>query len=187
MAHACRKDPAAAAKGRAASEGREHDDAADKGAEQAACAAENDHDQRERQHVLVEPGIDREDRPADDAGESCKTCAEGEDNCEQLRHANADDARHVGIIYPGADHGAEPGAFEEKPKGDCDNRGNDDDRQAIVGKNKNAETRETGQFRRCCDRERVATPYDETQIRRHEGETERHQHLCQLVTRQAPQ
>jgi hypothetical protein len=45
-----------------------------------------------------------------------------------------------------------PGAFEKKPKGDRDDCGDDDDRQTIVRKNKNAETRETGQFWRCRDR-----------------------------------
>src|SRR5262245_50708680 len=71
-----------------------HDDTADKRAEQTAGAAENDHDQRERQHVLIESGIHRQDWPADNASESSKTCAKGKDNCEQLRHADADDARH---------------------------------------------------------------------------------------------
>src|SRR5262245_23597543 len=63
-----------------------HDDAADKGAKQAAGAAENDDDQRERQHVLIKARIDRQDRSADDAGKSCKTRAEGKDDREQLRH-----------------------------------------------------------------------------------------------------
>ena len=147
-----------------------HDDTADKGAKQTAGAAENNHDQRQRQHVLVQPGIDREDRPADDPCEGSKARAEREDDCEQLRDANADDARHVGVVHPGADHGAEPGAFKKKPKGDCDNRGDDDDGQPIIRENKSAKSRETGKFWRCGDRKRIAAPDDEAKIRRHEGE-----------------
>ena len=204
MAHACRKGPAAAAAGRAASEGRDEirklgqerlaeivdeadDDTADKGAEQTAGAAENDHDQRERQHVLIKPGIDRKDRPANDAGESCKTRAEREDDGEQLRHADANDARHVRIVHAGADHGAEPGAFKKKPKADGNDHGDHDDRQPIVRENQYAQTREAGEFRRRGDRKRVAAPYDQAEIRGHEGQAERHQHLCQLVARQTPQ
>src|SRR5262245_9961229 len=59
-----------------------HYDAADERAEQAARAAEDDHDQGEGQHVLVEPGITRKDRPADNAGESRKTSAEREHDRE---------------------------------------------------------------------------------------------------------
>ena len=78
-------------------------------------AAENHHHQRQRQHVLVEPGIHRQDRPADDAGEGGKAGAEREHDGEKLRHADADHARHVGIVDAGADHGAEPRAVEQQP------------------------------------------------------------------------
>ena len=43
-------------------------------------------------------------------------CAEREHDGEQLRHADADHARHVRIVDAGADHGAEPGAVEQQPK-----------------------------------------------------------------------
>ncbi len=71
------------------------DEAADERAEQAAGAAENDDDQRQRQHVEVEAGIDRQDRRADEAGKSGERRAEAIHDGEQPRDADADHARHL--------------------------------------------------------------------------------------------
>src|SRR5213079_3295060 len=84
-------------------------DAADERAEQAAGAAEDDHDKRERQHVLIDPWINREDGPADQAGETGKAGAESKYDREQLRDPDSDHPCHLRIVDPGADHSAKPG------------------------------------------------------------------------------
>src|ERR1700756_3662381 len=58
-------------------------EAADEGSEQAAATAEDNHDQRERQHVRVEPWISRHDRPGDDTTGSGERSAETEHEREQ--------------------------------------------------------------------------------------------------------
>ena len=70
-----------------------------------------------------------------------KSGAEGEYDGEQLRHADADDARHVRIVDAGADHGAEPGAVEEDPESDRDDDGDGDDREPVIRENASARKR----------------------------------------------
>ena len=109
----------------------------------------------------------------------------GEYDREQLRHADADDPRHVRIVDAGANHGSQPGAIEEEPQTDGNDEGNDNDRQPVIRENENAETRKSGEFRRRCHRERIAAPHHETKVGGHKGQTKRHQHLGQLIARQS--
>ena len=88
----------------------------DERAEQAAAAAQDDDDEGQRQHLLVETGIDREDGPADHAGEAGQPGAQAEDDGEEPRDPDADDPRHRRIVDAGADHGAEPRPLEQRPE-----------------------------------------------------------------------
>src|SRR5579883_1897845 len=70
------------------------DEAAEQRAEETAAAAQNDDDESERQHVRVEAGICREDRPAHDTREPREPRTQAEDKREEPRHADAGHARH---------------------------------------------------------------------------------------------
>src|SRR5262249_9818960 len=160
------------------------DDAADKRPEETACSAQNDYDERERQHILIETGINREDRGSDDARERGQSGAKRKHDGEQLRYADADHARHVGIVNTGTYHGAQSGALKKQPKRGGDHGRDNNDRQPIIREDQNAKTRKSGELRGCCHGKRIATPHDETEISRHEGQAERHQNLGELISRQ---
>ena len=106
---------------------------------------------------------------------------------KELRHADADHARHVGIVDAGADHGAEPRAVEQQPEPDGDHRGDDDDRQAVHRKCHRADADKSAKPGGCGDVERVAAPHQQAEIGGHERQAERHQHLRQLIAGQAAQ
>ena len=163
------------------------DDAADEGAEQAAGSAKDYHHKRERQHVLVEARIDRQNRSADDPRKGGKTGAEREDDCEKLRDADPNHARHVRVVDAGTDHGAEPRALEQKPQADSHNDRDHDDRQSIIRKYQYTNPGETGQLGGRCDRQRIAAPDHQAEVGGHERQSERHQHLRHLIAGEAAQ
>ena len=105
----------------------------------------------------------------------------------KLRHADADHARHVGIVDAGADHGAEPRAVEQQPERDGDQSRDDDDRQPVGRKHHRAEANEAAKSGGRGDVERVAAPHLQAEIGGHEGQAERHQHLRQLIAGQTAQ
>src|ERR1700747_2385666 len=75
-----------------------HDETAYKGAEQASRTAEDDHDQRERQHVGVEPGIGVQDRASENAANSGEGCSQQKDRGEKAGYWNSDGTRHLHIV-----------------------------------------------------------------------------------------
>src|ERR1700694_3831906 len=94
------------------------DETADQRAEQTAGAAENDDNERERQHVEIEARIDRKIGRTHDAGEGGKRGAKTENQSEKLRDSDADNARDRRIIDAGADHGAKPSPVDHDPERD---------------------------------------------------------------------
>ena len=110
------------------------------------------------------------------------------DDGEQPRHADADNARHVGIVDAGADHGAEPGAVEQQPERDRDHQGDDDDGEPIMRKRPAVRARRkppSAAGRR--DIDRIAAPDHQAEIGGHERDAERDQHLRQLLAGQLAQ
>ena len=99
------------------------------------------------------------------------------------RDADADHARHVGIVDAGADHGAEPRAVEQQPEADRNDDGNDDDGEAIVRKHERAGADKAGEAFGRRHRDRIAAPDHQAEVGDHEGNAERDQHLRQLLAR----
>ncbi len=102
-------------------------------------------------------------------------------------HADADHARHVGIVDAGADHGAEPRAVEQQPEAERHDHGNDDDRQPVMREDQRAVADETSEAVRRGDANRVAAPDHQAKIGDDEGHAERHQHLRQRLAGQLAQ
>ena len=94
------------------------DETADEGSEQAADTAEDDHDQRERQHVRVQPGVGGHDGSPDHAARSGESGAETKHGGEQPRHWNAHRPRHLHVVDAGANHRAEPRALHQQMQRD---------------------------------------------------------------------
>ena len=110
-----------------------------------------------------------------------ETGAEREHDGEELRHADADDPRHVGIVDAGADHGAEPRAVEQKPKREREHHGDADDGEPIKRKDGGTGAHEAGETVRRGDVDRIAAPDEQAKIGGHEGDAECHQHLRQRL------
>jgi len=53
--------------------------------------------------------------------------------------------RHLRIVDAGADHGAEPRAFEHEPEHDGDHDRNHDDRHAVERKHRRTDAQETAE------------------------------------------
>ncbi len=89
-------------------------------------------------------------------------CAERENDGEEPGNPDTDHARHLGIVDAGADHGAQARALEHQPQRD-DKRSRDEDHgQPIVWHRQRAEAQGVFEAGRHRDRDRVATPGDET-------------------------
>jgi hypothetical protein len=90
-----------------------------------------------------------------------------------LRDADADHARHLGIIDAGAYHGAEPGAVEQQPKTNCHDDGNGDDGETIGREYQRAGADKSCELLRRRHRNRIAAPDHQAEIGGHEGNAER--------------
>jgi hypothetical protein len=163
------------------------DEAADEGADQASHAAEDHHDQRQRQHVRVEAGVGRHDRPADHAARAGERRAEAEHGGEEPRHRDADAARHLAVVDAGADHRPKPGLLNEEIQEHADRYGDDHHRQAIRREREPGDAHRLLQEGRRRHRDRIAAPDDEAEVGEDEGDAERHQNLAEDVAAQLPQ
>ena len=91
-------------------------EAPSRGADDRAHAADNDDDQRSHQIAHVLAGRDRQRRAADHAGQSRKRPADRENADEQQADIDAGRRKHGAVVDARADHRAELGLVQRKPK-----------------------------------------------------------------------
>ena len=108
--------------------GEPDDQGANRRADDRAHAADNDDDQRRHQIAHVLAGRDRQRRAADHPGQPRKKPADRENADEQQADIDAGRRKHGAIVDAGADHRAELGLVQRKPKADSDDdrRGEND-------------------------------------------------------------
>ena len=107
---------------------------ADRGAAQAAHAADDDDRESERQHFEIEAGINAEKGAADHAAERRQKRAEREDEHGDAIGVDADAARHLRVVDGGAHRGAHARFLHHQPYRDADDERHGDHEHAVERK-----------------------------------------------------
>ena len=107
--------------------------------------------------------------------------AEAEHGGEELRHRDADRARHLHVVDAGADHRAEARALHQEVEPDRDHDRDPDHHQPVGRKREAGDAERLLQVRRGRDRDRVAAPDDQAEVGDDERDAERDQHLAEHV------
>src|SRR5438045_1697625 len=161
--------------------------AAREGAEQIPRAAEDEDDERKRQHVHVETGIDREDGPAEDAAHSGERGAGAEHDGEEARNGDAQAARHLHVVDAGAYHRADSRPLEREPEDDAHHDRDDRHRAAVPGEEDSRHRNGAGERLRDGQRHGIAGPDEERGISDDEGDPQGDENLRQRLAREAPE
>src|SRR5574341_1336798 len=167
--------------------GEAEDDRGQQGAAEAPHAADDHDDERVRQDLEVEPGVDAHERRADHTADAGQERPEAEDRHAEHGDVDAERLGHLRVVDGRADHRAAPRPLLEPPQHDEEDGGRPDHEEAEDGEAEAAEPDAALEVRRPPEVERVAAPDQQAEILHEQGDAHRQEHLPEIVALDRPE